>query len=99
MGFNNNNIFNMMSSRIVKQRGEGEHMERKELEANIRKQIRNRRFQIFENIVFCVMILVMVWFLGSYIEVLHHNDVYWGQGIDIGYSKINMFEIMSKIWR
>ena len=45
-----------------------------------------------------LLILHFIWIGVSVVEVWHHNDILWCQGIDIGYNDMNYFVVVPEIW-
>lgn len=68
-------------------------MTSEQLEKKIAAEKKARKIQIAERIGVLISVLLVCWILASWVEVLHHNDVYYNTGVIESYSPANFFEI------
>ena len=72
-------------------------MDKKKLEQKLANERRSRRLEIWERVaaVFCAIIIV--WILASTIEVLYHNDQWFGSGKVTTYCPLNFWGLVIKL--
>ena len=72
-------------------------MGREEMEKKIRIEKQIRRSEIAMKFVMVVAVMIVIWVVLSWAEVVKHNDDYYLKGISYEYSDLNYFKIMDSI--
>ena len=68
------------------------------MEKNIEIKIKEDRIKRQKQIVFRIFAvletLLILWIVLSWIEVIHHNNMYYMEGVITTYSKLNFFKLL-----
>ena len=72
-------------------------MSKDKLEKKILQEKVTRRYEIAIKILMVISIIVTLWIFSSWLEVVHHNDVYFTTGQVTEYSPLNYFSLILKL--
>jgi len=64
------------------------------IEMKIKEDKKARKRQIMTRITIVIELILLVWIILSWIEVIHHNNMYYMEGIITSYNKLNFFKLL-----
>lgn len=69
-------------------------MPKKELEIKINEEKKRRKEEIVEKLFIILSVIILIWIIASWGEVIHHNDAWFNDNILTSYSWWNLFRLI-----